>query len=261
MKQLIIVTIGVMLMSTQVLAFDLMGPTTSRLKDSGKTSVGVEYFWSNMEIDADGISALDLTSDTINDFETDKITANLALGMGRGAEIFFRFGVADAGPDNNNDWGGIPGNMGSSDEVLVLGGGAKWTLYDGEDFAWGLLTQVSWAEYDFDGRSYPVGVYSVTLSPEFEMVEIQIATGPTFQLNENMTIFGGPFLYFLNGEADFDGTIDGSPAIVSADLDQESILGGYIGAGLELGPKASLAFEVQATSGSYGMGGQLVWKF
>jgi len=261
MKRLIIVTIGVMLISTQVLAFDIMGPTTSRLKDSGKTSVGVEYFWSSMEIDADSISELDLTSDTIGDFEVDKITANLALGMGRGAEIFFRFGVADVAPDNNNDWGGIPGNMGSSDEVLVLGGGAKWTLYDGEDFAWGLLTQVSWSEYDFDGRSYPVGAYDVVLSPEFEMVEVQIATGPIFQINEDMIIFGGPFLYFLNGDADFDGTIDGSSAAISADLDHESILGGYIGAGLELGPKASLAFEVQATSGSYGMGGQLVWKF
>jgi len=261
MKRLIIVVIGAMLMSTQVWAFDLMGPTISRLKDSGKTSVGVEYFWSNMEIDADGISALDLTSDTIGDFETDKITANLALGMGRGSEIFFRFGVADAGPDNNNDWGGIPGNMGSSDEVLVLGGGAKWTLYDGADFAWGLLTQVSWAEYDFDGRSYSVGDYDVALSTDFEMVEVQIATGPVFQINEDITIFGGPFLYFLNGEADFDGTIDGSPARVIADLDQESILGGYIGAGLELGQKANLSFEVQATSGSYGMGGQLVWKF
>jgi len=261
MKRLIIVTTGVMLMSAQVLAFDLMGPTTSRLKDSGKTSVGVEYFWSSMEIDADGISALDLTSDTIGDFETDKITANLALGMGRGAEIFFRFGVADVAPDNNNDWGGIPGNMGSSDEVLVLGGGVKWTLYDGGDFAWGLLTQVSWAEYDFDGKGYSVGIYDVTFSPEFEMVEVQIATGPVFQLNEDITIFGGPFLYFLNGEADFEGTIDGSSAMVSADLDQESLLGGYIGAGLDLGQKANISFEVQATSDSYGMGGQLVWKF
>jgi hypothetical protein len=261
MKRLIIVTIGIMLMSTQVLAFDLMGPTTSRLKDAGKTSVGVEYFWSNMEIDADGISALDLTSDTIGDFEIDKITANLALGMGRGSEIFFRFGVADAGPDNNNDWGGIPGNMGSSDEVLVLGGGAKWTLYQEANFGWGLLAQVSWAEYDFDGKSYSVGAHGVTLSPEFEIVEVQIATGPTFQIDNSITIFGGPFLYFINGEADFKGTIDSLPAIVSADLDQESILGGYIGAGLELGQKASLSFEVQATSGSYGMGGQLVWKF
>ncbi len=261
MKRLIIVTIGAMLMSTQVLAFDLMGPTTSRLKDSGKSSVGVEYFWSSMEIDADGISALDLTSDTIDDFEIDKITANLALGMGRGSEIFFRIGVADASPDNNNDWGNIPDHIGSSDEILVLGGGAKWTLYEDANFGWGLLTQVSWAEYDFDGKSYSVGAHNVTLSTEFEIVEVQIATGPTLKLNEDITIFGGPFLYFLNGDADFDGTIDGSPAIISADLEQESLLGGYIGAGLELGQNVNLSFEVQTTSGSYGMGGQLIWKF
>lgn len=261
MKRLIIVTIGIMLMGTQVLAFDLMGPTTSRLKDSGKTSIGAEYFWSSMEIDADSISALDLTSDTIDDFEIEKITANLALGMGRGSEIFFRFGVADVAPDNNNDWGSIPDNMGSSDEVLVLGGGAKWTLYDNAGFGWGLLTQVSWAKYDFDGKSYSVGAHAVTLSPEFEIVEVQIATGPTLELNKDITFFGGPFLYFLNGDADFEGTIDGSQSTITADLDQESLLGGYIGAELELGQNVVVSFEVQATSGSSGMGGQLVWKF
>jgi hypothetical protein len=261
MKRLIVITIGVMLMSSQVLAFDLMGPTTSRLKDSGKTSVAVEYFWSCMELDADGIPDLGLTSDTIDDFEIDKTTANLALGMGRGSEIFFRFGVTDADTANNDDWGGIPSNMGSSDEVLVLGGGIKWTLYQDTSFGWGLLTQVSWAQYDFDGRSYYVGAHNVTLSPEFEIVEVQLATGPTLKLNKDITIFGGPFLYFLNGSADFEGTIDGSSTTVSADLDQESILGGYIGAGLDLGQNANIAVEIQATSGNYGMGGQLVWKF
>lgn len=261
MRRLIIVTIGTMLMSTQVLAFDIMGPTTSRLKDSGKPSVAVEYFWSSMEIDADSISTLGLTSDTIDDFELNKITANLILGMGEGSEIFFRFGVADADPDNNDDWGGIPDHIRSSDEVLLLGGGAKWTLYDDANFGWGLLTQVSWAKYDFDGKSYSVGVHDVTLSPEFEIVEVQIATGPTIKLNKDITIFGGPFLYFLNGDADFEGIIDGSPGTISADLDQESLLGGYIGTEFKLGQNAVLSFEVQATSGSSGIGGQFVWLF
>ena len=261
MKRLVIVTIGVMLLSTQVMAFDLMGPTTSRLKNSGDASVGAEYFFSSMEIDADGIPALDLTSDTIDDFEIEKITGNLALGMGRGSEIFFRFGVANVDPDSNNDWGSIPDNMGSSDEVLVLGGGAKWTLYDNAGFGWGLLTQVSWAEYDFDGRSYSVGAHSVTLSPEFEIVEVQIATGPTLELNDAITFFGGPFLYFLNGDAEFEGTVDGSQSTITADIDEESLLGGYVGAELEVGQNLVVSFEVQATSGSSGMGGQLVWKF
>jgi len=261
MKRLVIVTIGIMLLSTQVMAFDLMGPTTSRLKNSGDASVGAEYFFSSMEIDADGIPALDLTSDTIDDFEIEKFTGNIALGMGRSSEIFFRFGVADIDPDNTSDWGSIPDSMGSSDEVLVLGGGAKWTLYQDAGFGWGLLTQVSWAEYDFDGRSYSVGAHAVTLSPEFEIVEVQIATGPTLELNDAITFFGGPFLYFLNGEAEFEGTVDGSQSTITADLDQESLLGGYIGAELEVGQNVVVSFEVQATSGSSGMGGQLVWKF
>lgn len=261
MRRLIVVTIGTMLMCTQVLAFDLMGPTTSRLKDSGKTSIAAEYFWSTMEIDAEGISSLGLISDTINEFEMNKITTKLALGMGRGSEIFFRVGVAYVAPDKNDDWGGIPDSIRSSDEVLVLGGGAKWTLYDGGNFRWGLLTQMSWAEYDFDGRSFSVGAHSLAVSSEFEIVEVQIATGPTLQINEDMTIFGGPFLYFLNGDADFKGTIDGSPATVSADINQESLLGGYIGTEFKLGQKAVFSVEIQTTSGSYGVGGQLVWKF
>jgi hypothetical protein len=261
MKRVVAVTIGIMLMGSQVLAFDFMGPTTSRLKDSGKFSVAGEYFWSEMEIDADGLVELDLTSDTITDYEIEKITGNMALGMGRGSEIFFRFGVAEVDPDNNNDWGGIPSNTGCSDEVFVLGGGAKWTLYDNAGFGWGILAQMSWAEYDFDGRSYSVSGHAVTLSSEFEIVEVQIATGPTLDLTEDIMFFGGPFLYFLNGDADFEGTIDGSPSTITADLDQESLLGGYIGAELEVGQNVVVSFEVQTTSGSYGMGGQLVWKF
>lgn len=261
MKRLVFLVVVAMLMCSQAFAFDVMGPTTSRHKDSGQFSAGAEYFWSSMEIDADEISELGLTSDTIDDFEISKTTGNLALGMGRGSEFFFRFGVADADPDNNSDLGGIPGNMGSSDEVLVLGGGAKWTLYQEDGFGWGLIAQMSWAEYDFDGKSYSVGAHSVTLSPEFEIFEVQIATGPTFDLNEDITFFGGPFLYFLNGDADFDGTIDGSAATISTGLDQESLLGGYVGAELDVGQNAVVSFEVQATSGSYGMGGQVVWKF
>jgi hypothetical protein len=261
MKRLIIVMIAAIFMSVPALAFDYMGPTTSRLKDAGKASAGVEYFWSNMEIDTDSLPSLGLTSDTIDDFEISKTTGNLALGMGRGSELFFRFGVARADSDDDDDWGGIPDEMGSSDEVLVLGGGAKWTLYEEEFFGWGILTQMSWSKYEYDGKSYSVGVYDVTLSPEFTIYEVQIATGPTLHINKDLTVFGGPFLYFLDGDADFDGTIDGSPVSISADLEEESLLGGYIGAELGLGENAVISYEVQATSGSYGMGGQFVWKF
>ncbi|MGB2862279.1 MAG: hypothetical protein WBC05_03050 [Sedimentisphaerales bacterium] len=261
MKRLIIVTIGVMLMSTQVLAFDLMGPTTSRLKDSGKTSVGAEYFWGSMDIDADGIPELGLISDTIKDVDFDKISANFALGMGRGSEIFLRLGVAEAEPDKGDNRDNVAGYIGSSDECFFIGGGAKWTLYEEANFGWGLLTQVSWADFDFDQQIYSIGGYNVNFSTDVEIVEVQISTGPTLKLTKDLTFFGGPFLHFLNGDMELKGSIDGLSGSISTDLDQESLLGGYIGAELGLGQNAIISFEVQGTSGNYGMGGQLVWKF
>src|SRR4030043_438859 len=113
----------------------------------------------------------------------------------------------------------------------------------------------------FYGKAYSIGGYDVTFSTDAEIVEVQIATGPTLKLNKDLMVFGGPFLHFLNGNADLKGSINGSSGSVSVDLDQESLLGGYIGADLALGQNANIAFEVQATSGNYGMGGQFVWKF
>jgi hypothetical protein len=261
MKRLIIVMAGAILMSSPVLAFDFMGPATSRLKDAGKFSAGVEYFWGRMDVDADGIPELGLMSDTIKDIEFDKITANFALGMGRGSEIFLRLGVAEVEPDKGDNRDNIAGYIGSSDESFLIGGGAKWTLYEEASFGWGLITQASWADFDFDRQTYSIDGYNVTFSTDVEIVEVQIATGPTLNLNKDLMVYGGPFLHFLNGDADLKGSINGLSGSVSTDLDQESLLGGYVGADLALGQNANIAFEVQATSGNYGMGGQFVWKF
>jgi len=261
MKRVVAVAIGIMVMGTQVFAFDYMGPPTSKLKDAGKFSVAGEYFWGSMDVDADRIPELGLISDTIKNVEFDKISTNFALGMGRGSEIFLRLGVAEIEPDKGDNLDNVAGYVGSSDESFLIGGGAKWTLYQEASFGWGLLAQASWADFDFDGQAYSIGGYDVSFSTDVEIVEVQIATGPTLDLNESITFFGGPFLHFINGDADLKGTIDGLSSSVSTDIEQESLLGGYIGAELKLGENAVISYEVQATSGNYGMGGQLMWKF
>jgi len=241
----------VLLSTTKAFAFDFMGPSSSKLRASGKSSAAIEYFESEMEIDADGIPELGLTSDdisdAIDDIEFDKISANFALGMGRGSEIFLRLGVVDVEPDSE-----VTHYVGSSDENFFIGGGAKWTLAKAQNFSWGLLTQVSWADIDFDEKS---------LSVESEIVEVQIATGPTFDVTENVSFYGGPFLYFLNGDFDLDGTIGGSPVSVTTDLEQDSIIGGYIGTEIRVVPNMAIGFEFQSTSESRGLGGQLAWRF
>jgi hypothetical protein len=260
MKRKIWVAI-ILLSTTEAIAFDFMGPTTSKLKVAGRSNVAIEYFWSNMEIDADGISELGLTSDTMEDVKFNKVTADFALGMGDSSEIFLRLGIAEAKPDKGDNQDNVAGYMGSSDECLLVGGGAKWTLVKGRKINWGLLAQVSWVDFDFDQRSYSINAHSVNFSTDMEIVEAQIATGPTFQPTSNIVLYGGPFLYFLSGDADLKGTIDGSPSSVSPDLEQESILGAYIGAQILVRQNADFNVEFQATSGNYGVGCQFVWRF
>jgi len=251
----------VLLSTTQAFGFDFMGPSSSKLTASDKSSAAIEYFECELEIKADGIPEIGLTSATIKDVEFDKVSANFALGMGRGSEIFLRLGVADAEPDEEENWDNVAGYVGSSDDNFIIGGGAKWTLAKSQNFSWGLLTQVSWTNLDFDEKRYSIGGYSVNFSTEVEIVEFQIATGPTFDLTENVSFYGGPFLYFLSGDADLDGTIDGLAGSVTTDLEQESILGGYIGTEIRLGQNIAIGIEFQTISGSRGFGGQLAWRF
>ena len=260
MNRTVLIT-TVLLSTTRVFALDFMGPTTSRLKASGQSSAAIEYFWSNMEIEADGIPELGLVSDTIEDVKFNKVSANLALGMGRGSEIFFRFGVADADPDRRDNRDNIAGYIGGSDEDLLLGGGVKWTLYERTNFGWGLLVQTSWTDYDFDEKSYLVNGYDVTLSTDVEVFETQIATGPTVALREDVIVYGGPFLHFIRGDAELKGTIDGIPYEGSPDLEEESLLGAYIGIQIELRKNAYFSAEFQTTDDSYGAGCHLVWRF
>jgi hypothetical protein len=263
MRRIVLIA-AVLLTTTPVFAFDLLGPTTTKLRAAGQTSVALEYFWSDMEMDADGIPELGLLEGTIDDVEFNKVSVNFALGMGRSSEVFLRLGVAQAEPDRGSniyDIEHIAGYLGESDEYFFIGGGAKWTLFKWENASWGLLAQASRSSMDFDQRINVIGGNLVNFAADVELIEVQVATGPTVQLYENIAVYGGPFLYWLDGDADLEGSVNGVPGSVDTDLEQESILGGYIGTQIMLTKRLQLNAEFQTTSGSRGAGGQLVWKF
>ena len=258
-RKILIVT--VLLSTARVFAFDFMGPATSRLRTSGQSSAEMEYFSGNMEIEADDIPELGLLSDKIEDIDFNKVSAHFALGMGRSSEIFLRLGVAEIEPDRGNNWDNLAGDIGSSDECFHVGGGAKWTLAETSNASWGLLAQISWADYNFDQVSYSIDGETLGISTDFEIFEVQIATGPTFQPLENVAVYSGPFLYILNGDMELDLSLDGLSGSVSTDLEEDSTLGAYVGTLIALTQNVECIIEYQTTSQSYGVGGQLVWRF
>lgn len=242
-------------------AFDPMGPPTPGVRGLGRASVGMEYSWSDMDIEADGMPELDLSSDTIENVELKKISVNLGLGTSDDSEVFLRIGIADADPDKSDNSDNFAGHAGKSDECFLLGGGAKFTLYKQEKITWGLLTQMSWADFDFDEKSYSIAGHSVTLSTDMEIFEVQIAVGPTVEVHESVAVYGGPFLHFVTGDADLKGTVDGAGERVNADLEQESILGGYVGVELDVTKNADFNIELQGTEAGYAIGASLSYKF
>jgi hypothetical protein len=249
------------LCNSAAFAFDPMGPPTAGQRGLGRAGIGVEYVWSEMDIEAEGISSLDILTDTVENFKVGKTYANLGLGTSDGSEIFLRVGIGEADPDRGGNAENIGGYLGKSDECFLLGGGAKFTLCKNENISWGLLTQMSWTEFDFDQRTSTINGHSATLSTDAEFIEVQIAVGPTLEIGDALSVYGGPFLHFVGGKLELDGTIDGSDSEVTSDLEQESILGGYVGLQLDLSKNMDMSVELQGTGAGYALGASLRYKY
>jgi hypothetical protein len=93
---------------------------------------------------------------------------------------------------------------------------------------------------------------------EIKFSEVQIAIGPTWRMEDYLSIYGGPFLHYVNGDLDFSGrtvelgsTID---MVSTGDIEEKSQFGGYIGASLDANERTSYFLECQFTGDAWGIG-------
>jgi len=265
---LAVVLAVVVLTTSSVLALDPMGPPTAGLKQ-GEWKLGVDYMFSNTDVEADGISELDLVSGTVKDVEMNKVFANIGTGLSDDLEIFLRLGGAGVKPDEHDNLDNIAGYIGSG-SGFAIGCGMKTTLFQSDDgkIKWGALAQMSWADLDFDTEHYSVMGYDVSLSADASIIEAQFAFGPTVQLSEGFSVYGGPFLRILDGDVDLKGSIDELSGKVSTDIEEDSIFGGYIGAQFDIKPGPGqitngcyIFCEGQFTADGWGVGTGMGWKF
>jgi hypothetical protein len=124
---------------------------------------------------------------------------------------------------------------------ITLGAGAKWTFYQKAEFPLGALFQLHW----FPGTSF---------ATEIDLYEFQIAAGTTYCV-DRFSVYGGPFLHFLRG--DEDSSIFGT----HIDLEEESVLGVYVGARADVNNRIGLDIEFQVTADAYGVGLGLPIRF
>jgi hypothetical protein len=245
-------------------AFDPIGPPAARLKE-GWSATTLEYLYSSMDLETDSftLGPILFSSSTIKNIKSNKFYANFASSLQDYGEVFLRMGAMDASPDTGDNRGNWAGFVGDSDYEFTVGAGAKFNFGQSQDGAhtWSLVAQTSYASMDLDVETNPILDSSATLSAELNIWEVQIALGYTRRFGDRLWVYCGPFLHYVSGDADIDGSIDTVATKASTDLEQDSNVGGYIGAEWSRGGNFSFCVEWQFTGGGHAFGGGLIWRF
>ena len=264
-----LVTVG--LYASEVFALDPMGPPTAGLKQ-GQLKIGIDYSYSTTDLELsegqwieylDGLfyDSGEAVSFTLKDFKVNKGYANLGYGIADNCEAFLRLGGADA-EFGDSLW--EDNEKFDSDADLAIGGGIKATFFEEYNLKLGGLFQANWAE--FDGKL----IAPHWAAPDLvgiDMTEVQIAVGATYICTDLLSIYGGPFLHFVQGDLeDIYSEVDvGGVSLLTSeymwDINEESIFGGYMGVSLELVEECSFNIEIQHTGKAAAFGTSLIWRF
>ena len=241
----------VALCGSAAFALDPMGPPKASL-EKGQTSVGLEYAYSEMDLARPvkgGTSPFEL--------EMNKEYARVAYGLADVCEVFLRLGVAEGDYERGapsarpefSPW------IGDGDSDFAAGVGVKVTAYESGDLALGGILQVSWTHFEGDQHRKEVPTDSGEF--EIELTEVQIAGGATYTPIERMSVYGGPFLHFVSGRHT-EGWAGGTN---SHNIEEEAILGGFIGAEFTVLDNLVLQVEYMGTGDADGFGASTVWEF
>lgn len=270
MKKTIITSIGLLLLTTTAFALDPFGPPVATL-NKNQPIAGLEYLYSEMNLNTDSLTVetplgnLQFPSAKIETIKMNKLYVNLISDVvsDDNYDVFLRVGIANASPDKNKNRENLAGSIGDSDYDFTIGGGFRTTLYQSRDgkTRWGLLAQLSYASLNFDEKIYSVNGSDVSLSANVDMLEIQLAAGPTYQLKDKISIYGGPFLHFVKGETELRGNVGEIPIQGSSDLEQCSELGGFIGLSTELAKNTKFNIEFQFTDDAQAVGFRFIRRF
>lgn len=236
----------VVLMCSQALGLSFMGPPKAEL-NQGQYSLGIDYTFSEMDIEASGLGV-----SWTEEIETNMLFGKYSYGISDGWEGFARLGFANVEAD---DFDG--------DNEFAYGFGIKATFAQEGGLTWGGLFQMSWLNSKDTGTLFLEG-HTITGKQEFDVYEIQIAVGPTYEI-EGLAIYGGPFLHLVNGDYDWSGTVTG-PIIngsgsFSLDVEEESVFGGYIGISKDLTENSNIGVEFQFTGDAQAIGARYVHRF
>jgi hypothetical protein len=268
-------TLAVLLLWTShALALDRMGPATAQL-GQGRFGIGLDYATSDTDLRASGhsvyiggdygptppvISRSDKSHTAVmNRVDMDRLYATIGYGLTDQIDLFFRLGGSRV------DWKDDGGTH------AAIAGGIHSTFYSADRLKIGGLAQVSWAEAEFDAIPFsnPFNESHVRMRGDLSLYEVQIAMAASYLLADGLSVYGGPFLYFADGDMDLHKDepwhvwIPEGRALSldsSYDIDETCRLGGYVGARYEIVENLTWDVEFQYTDDADAVTTGMIWR-
>jgi opacity protein-like surface antigen len=254
-------------------ALSPMGPPTAGLKQED-FKIGADFSHSKMDLEfndgkyveyLDGwIDASGAESDLkLKDVEINTVYVNLGYGITDNFEVFLRLGGSNAKFNGSTFW--PSGDDYDSNTDFAIGGGIKTTFFEEDKLKIGGLIQIGWSELDgaIRPKEWPVADDTV----QFDLIQVQIAVGPSYELTERILIYGGPFLHFVRGDwEDVYNQVDPvTGGLLTSQLswtvEEDSNFGAYIGTQMEIAENSSFMIEYQHTSAADAVGASVAVRF
>ena len=264
MKQIVIILslLFLLVLNVNVFALGNLGTPTAEL-ETGQLSVGGDYTYTEMELDVGNMTYFhSIDGWTTTAFEFDKVKTNLyyatfKYGLTDNWELFGRLGASDIEfksrwPQDSPTW--IKRDF---DSDFFWGVGTKYTFYKQDKVSWGAAVQMSMVDTT---SVYFRSSDSTKQTLDLSFYDLLIAVGPTVDMG-GWKLYGGPFFYMLDGDADMFETWPAGWWKGSSDVEEDSNFGGYVGAAIPLAQDAELTFEVGSISSGISAGLGLNVKF
>ena len=254
-------------------AMGLMGPPSAGMKHED-FKIGADFSHSKMDLEFnDGryVEYLDGWFDAsgpqsdkkLKDIKTNTVYVNLGYGVTDNCEIFLRLGGTTAKFSGSTFWSS--GEEFDSSTDFAIGGGIKATFYEEEKLKIGGLIQIGWSELDgaIRPKEWPVADDTV----QFDLTQVQIAVGPSYELTDMVSIYGGPFLHFVHGDwEDVYSQIDPvTGGLLTSKytwtVEEGSSFGVYVGSQIEIAENSNFTIEYQHTSAADTVGASIAVRF
>jgi len=256
------------LCGSNAFALDLMGPPVAEL-EKGMARGGIEYSYGKTELkliegkgdqyrNGEFVTSGDVPSITISDFKANKIYGSVGYGLFENCEGFLRIGMT------GSEFGDSLFEQGESFDGstdFTIGGGIKATFYEGFDLKLGALIQANWAKYDGKINTPDLSANDFA---QIDLMEMQIAVGVSRMWSERLSIYGGPFVLFINGNFELSLGREREGFVTEEykwDINEGPIYGGYIGAQVKIAKNCYCNIEYQNTSDTDTFGANLMFRY